>query len=248
MAIPRLSIQWRITLLVGMCLLMIVGVLISTSLYRTNESTALVKERSSSILEDSAQQRLKAEGAVQSLAVQRYLLASYQVGLSLSLHSLELRQLAQQQRLEPAILRRNLTDQVKATLQANPQLLSLYLVFQPNALDGNDASFIGQAGLGSNEVGRFSIYWAQRDGQMSSMATSEALITDSTPVLDGSPFSTWFDCPRTTRKPCLLSPYFDDASGKRTLITTLSFPVIENGKVIAIAGMDISLANLQELA
>jgi len=80
------------------------------------------------------------------------------------------------------------------------------------------------------------------------MATSEALITDSTPVLDGSPFSTWFDCPRTTRKPCLLSPYFDDASGKRTLITTLSFPVIENGKVIAIAGMDISLANLQELA
>lgn len=248
MAIVRLSIQWRITLLVGMCLLIIVGVLISTSLHRTSQSTALVKERSTSILEDSAHQRLMVEGSVQSLAFQRYLLASYQEGLSLALHTLQLRQLAHEQRLEPAALRRKLTEQVKASLQANPQLLSLYLVFEPNALDGEDADFIGQAGLGSNEIGRFSIYWAQRDGQMSSMATSEAVITDATPVLDGSPFSTWFDCPKTTRKPCLLSPYFDDASGQRTLITTLSFPLIENGKVIAVAGMDISLQNLQQLA
>lgn len=248
MAIVRLSIQWRITLLVGMCLLIIVGVLIGTSLHRTSESTSLVKERSTSILEDSAHQRLMVEGSVQSLAFQRYLLASYQEGLSLGLHTLQLRQLAQEQRLEPVTLRRKLTEQVKASLQANPQLLSLYLVFEPNALDSDDAAFIGQAGLGSNEIGRFSIYWAQRDGQMSSMATSEAVITDATPVLDGSPFSTWFDCPKTTKKPCLLSPYFDDASGQRTLITTLSFPLIENGKVIAIAGMDISLHNLQQLA
>lgn len=248
MAIARLSIQWRITLLVGMCLLIIVGILISTSLQRTSESTALVKERSASILEDSAHQRLIAEGSVQSLAFQRYLLSSYQEGLSLALNTLQMRQLAHEQRLEPAILRRKFTEQVRASLQANPQLLSLYLVFEPNALDGKDADFIGQAGLGSNEIGRFSIYWAQRDGQMSSMATSEAVIMDATPVLDGSPFSTWFDCPKTTSKPCLLSPYFDEASGQRTLITTLSFPLIENGKVIAVAGMDISLQNLQQLA
>lgn len=68
------------------------------------------------------------------------------------------------------------------------------------------------------------------------------------PGLDGSPFSTWFDCPRDSAAPCLLSPYFDDASGQRILITTLSFPLIEDGRVIGVSGLDISLENLQRLA
>nr|BFE89475.1 hypothetical protein GCM10020185_00110 [Pseudomonas brassicacearum subsp. brassicacearum] len=32
------------------------------------------------------------------------------------------------------------------------------------------------------------------------------------------------------------------------LITTLAFPVIEDGKILAVVGMDISLDNLQQLA
>ncbi len=40
---------------------------------------------------------------------------------------------------------------------------------------------------------------------------------------------------------------FDDASGQKLLITSLPLPLLENGKLIAVLGMDISLANQQGL-
>lgn len=247
MPVNRLSIQWRITWLVGICLLVIVAVLVGLSLQRMSDNSMQVKQRNTQMLKDAAHLRLLAEGQMQGLTFQNYLLASYQEGLSFSRHTQQLLRLARQQQWQPAQLRRSLNEQVKEGLQTNPQLLSLYLVFEPDALDGDDSGFAGQHVLGSNETGRFATYWSQRDGQSSSMAVSEALIADNTPGLDGSPFSTWFDCPKTTLRPCLLSPYFDDTSGQRILITTLSFPLLEDGKVIGVAGMDISLQNLQQL-
>ncbi|BAU74206.1 methyl-accepting chemotaxis protein [Metapseudomonas furukawaii] len=248
MFLDRLSIQWKITLLAGLCLLAIVAVLIGMSLYRMSASTELVKANSAQMLEASARERMEGEGKVQALTIQRYFLSAYQDGLNFSRQVLRQRQQARNLQLDGQLLRQDLHQQVKAALQANPQLLSLYLVFEPDALDGQDALFANRADLGSNEAGRYSTYWAQRDGELSSLAPTEAMIRDTTPMLDGSPFNTWFNCPKQTLKPCLLNPYFDDASGTRTLITTLAFPVIEKGRMLAVVGMDISLSNLQELA
>ncbi|AOE85718.1 methyl-accepting chemotaxis transducer [Pseudomonas sp. TCU-HL1] len=248
MPLNRLSIQWKITLLAGLCLLAIVAVLIGISLYRMDAGTALVKANSAQMLEASARKRMEGEGKVQALTIQRYFLSSYQDGLNFSRQVLLQRRQAQKLQLDSQALREDLHQQVKDALQANPQLLSLYLVFEPNALDGNDALYANRADLGSNEVGRFSTYWAQRGGSLSSLAPTEVMISDATPMLDGSPFNTWFNCPKQTLKPCLLDPYFDDASGQKTLITTLTFPVIEDGKMLAVVGMDISLSNLQQLA
>jgi len=248
MSLNRLSIQWKITLLAGLCLLAIVAVLIGISLYRMDASTELVKENSAQMLESSARERMSGEGKVQALTIQRYFLAAYQTGLNFSRQALHQRRQAQALGIDSKTLREDLHQQVKATLQATPELLSLYLVFEPNALDGNDAQYTGRDDLGSNEAGRFSTYWSQRDGKLGSMAPGEAAVSDTTPMLDGEPFSTWYTCPQKTLKPCLLDPYFDDASGQPTLITTLTFPVIENGKMIAVVGMDISLSSLQQLA
>ncbi|MDH4651789.1 methyl-accepting chemotaxis protein, partial [Pseudomonas sp. BN606] len=248
MPLNRLSIQWKITLLAGLCLLAIVAVLIGISLYRMGAGTALVKANSAQMLEASARERMEGEGKVQALTIQRYFLSAYQDGLNFSRQVLQQRRHAQKLQLDSQALREDLHQQVKEALQANPQLLSLYLVFEPNALDGNDALYANRAELGSNEVGRFSTYWAQRGGSLNSLAPTEVMISDATPMLDGSPFNTWFNCPKQTLKPCLLDPYFDDASGQKTLITTLTFPVIEDGKMLAVVGMDISLSNLQQLA
>nr|BFE89476.1 hypothetical protein GCM10020185_00120 [Pseudomonas brassicacearum subsp. brassicacearum] len=91
---------------------------------------------------------------------------------------------------------KNLYHQVKQTLEANPQLLSLYVVFESNAIDASDDHFTNRGELGSNETGRFAPYWVQRAGKMSVQVASEALISDTTPMLDGSPFNTWFNCPK----------------------------------------------------
>lgn len=247
MLLGRLSIQWRITLLSSFCLLGIVTVLVVTSLQQMSDKSTRLKERNTALLEEAAKQRLQAETQVQALEFRRYVLASQYTGLELARQSLQMRRLAQSQGWDAAQLRGALTDLVRDNLTSNAQLLSLYLVFEPDALDAQDAAFAGQDALGSNEKGRFASYWAQASGQPSGMAVSEALINDTTPGPDGSPFKTWFDCPKTTRKPCLLSPYIDDTSGQRTMITTLSFPLLVDGKVIGVAGLDINLDNLQQL-
>ncbi len=248
MPLDRLSIQWKITLLTGLCLLAIVAMLIGISLYRMDAGTTLVKASSAQMLEASARERMQGEGKVQALTIQRYFMSAYQDGLNVAREVLRQRRQAQKLNLEGQALREELNQQVKEALQANPQLLSLYLVFEPDQLGGDDAAFAGRAETGSNEKGRFATYWAQRDGSLSTLAVTEAMISDATPMLDGSPFNTWFNCPRQSLKPCLLNPYFDDASGQKILITTLTFPLIDNGRMIAVVGMDISLSNLQQLA
>ncbi|QIB03757.1 methyl-accepting chemotaxis protein [Pseudomonas fluorescens] len=244
----RLPILWKITLLTGLCLLAVVALLVGHALYRMSADTSLVKASVAQMLEAAARERMKKEAEVQALMLKGYLMSSYQEGLVFSRQVLQQRRQAQTLRLSAQTLRENLYHQVKQTLEANPQLLSLYVVFESNAIDASDDHFINRGELGSNETGRFAPYWVQRAGKMSVQVASEALISDTTPMLDGSPFNTWFNCPKKNLKPCLLNPYFDESSGQRMLITTLAFPVIDDGKILAVVGMDISLDNLQQLA
>ncbi|MBD0679925.1 chemotaxis protein [Pseudomonas sp. PSB11] len=244
----RILILWKITLLAGLCLLGVVALLVGHSVYRMSEDTSLVKASVAQMLEAAARERMNKEADVQALTIKSYLMSSYQEGLNFSRHVLQQRRQAHTLESSARALRENLHHEVEQTLKANPQLLSLYLVFETNAIDGSDKLFFNQGDVGSNEVGRFAPYWVQREGHVSNQVVSEAQISDTTAMLDGSPFNTWFSCPQKNLKPCLLNPYFDDSSGQRMLITTLAFPVIEDGKVLAIVGMDISLDNLQKIA
>ena len=69
--LSRLSIQWKITLLAGLCLLAIVTLLVGASLYQSTHSAALVKTSSSSMLEDSARLLMAARGELQVTRIQR---------------------------------------------------------------------------------------------------------------------------------------------------------------------------------
>ena len=47
-------------------------------------------------------------------------------------------------------------------------------MFEPNALDNKDNLFTAKPELGSNETGRFALYWSQpRAGQLTAMALPE---------------------------------------------------------------------------
>ena len=78
MPLRRLSIQWKITLLAGLCLLAIVALLVATSLTQAHRSAALVNQANTAMLEDSARQRLQAHAETQALRIQRYFMDAYQ--------------------------------------------------------------------------------------------------------------------------------------------------------------------------
>ncbi|RMT95974.1 hypothetical protein ALP39_200427 [Pseudomonas marginalis pv. marginalis] len=247
MILLRDSIKFRMLVMVGACLGLIVLLLVSISIYRTSKNTDLASAEAQELLKGSANKLLLAEGALQSSLVQKYFQAGYQSGVDLAGSAVQFRRMVLGGDLEAVTARRELTKLVADNLALHSDLLSLYIVFEPNSLDGRDNDFIGRKELGSNEAGRFSIYAAQQDGRLVLQPTPEALIADTTIMLDGTHFNKWYTCPKSTGKPCLLSPYFDESSGRKTLITTLSFPLIENGRVLGVVGMDVSLESVQQL-
>jgi methyl-accepting chemotaxis protein len=249
MPFSRLSIQWKITLLAGLCLLAIVTLLVGASQYQSSRSATLVKDASSAMLEESAKQRLKARADLQAIRIQRYFMDAYQYGKGFSRQILFLREQAKKRFLDAFDLREDLTRQVRTSLEANPSLLGLYLVFEPNALDGKDELFADQPNLGSNDAGRFSLYWSQpTPGQLTSEAMPESLLADSTLGDNGVPYNAWNTCPRETRQACVLEPYYDEVAGQRILMTSIAFPLEQDGKIIGVMGLDISLDSLQNIS
>nr|WP_060519899.1 methyl-accepting chemotaxis protein [Pseudomonas sp. NBRC 111134] len=243
MPLRRLSIQWKITLLAGLCLLAIVALLVATSLTQAQRSAALVSQASTAMLDNSARQRLQAHAQTQALRVQRYFMDAYQYanGFARLVQVLKAR--------GGSDLRAELTRQARASLAGNPDVIGLYLVFQPNALDQQDSQHLGQEAMGSNERGRFSLYWSQpRPGALELEAMPEAMLGDASIGSNGAAKNRWLTCPQDTATTCMLEPYLDEVNGRQVLMTSIALPLLEQGKVVGVVGLDIGLANLQQLS
>ncbi|OFQ80309.1 chemotaxis protein [Pseudomonas sp. HMSC063H08] len=249
MFLRRLSIQWKITLLAGLCLLGVVALLVGLSVYRMQHSSVLVKSASTQMLDESARLRLEARGELQALRIQRYFMDAFQYGKGFSRQILFLRDQAQKRFLDAYDLREDLTRQVRTALAANPEVLGLYVVFEPNALDGKDELFVDQPALGSNDKGRFSLYWAQATpGQLESESMVESELADTSSGPSGATYNAWYTCPKESAQPCVLDPYFDKVGERQLLMTSIAFPLELDGKVIGVMGLDINLSNLQALS
>lgn len=242
-----LTIQSKIALLAGLCLLLVVALLMGLSLYQTHQSSRQVAEASGEMLADAAKEHMQALGKVQAMQVERTFMQTHEFGQGLSRYLLYLRQLQQQGNLTRPQLRQELSTQLHQALIDKPDLLGLYVIFEPDALDGADASFVDKAELGSNEKGRFSLYWVQgKPGELQAVIGDEGLLANTEPGPSGAPYNAFYTCARDSRQACVLEPYFDEASGSRKLVTSVAFPLLENGKVIAVVGLDINLAALQK--
>lgn len=243
MPLRRLSIQWKITLLAGLCLLAIVALLVATSLTQAQRSAALVSQANSEMLDHSARLRLRALAETQTLRIQRYFMDAYQYANGFT-------RLVQVLKAHGGSdLRAELTHQARASLAGNPDLIGLYVVFQPNALDHQDSQFVAQEAVGSNDSGRFSLYWSQPSpGNLEREAMPEAMLTDSTVGANGAAQNRWLTCPQETAKACVVEPYLDEVNGRQVLMTSIALPLLEGGKVVGVVGLDIGLDNLQQLS
>ncbi len=240
------SIQGRITWLAGLCLLLVSSVLIGLSLYQARQDSQTIGHDSGELFAASARHNLETQGQVQALLIRARLQNNLLLGEGLSRTVQTLRAQQRQGILDPAALRNALNQAMAETLGAHPELLGLFLVFQPDALDAADAQFAAREDLGSNETGRFALYLLQNGKETQRVIGTEQVLGDATPGPSGQPYNAFFTCSTTHARPCVLDPYFDEASGQRRLVTSVTLPVLENGKAIAAIGFDIDLATLQQ--
>ncbi|HWT97518.1 MAG TPA: HAMP domain-containing protein, partial [Terriglobales bacterium] len=139
-------------------------------------------------------------------------------------------------RAEKSLTRTALIAAMRAAIKANPQLVGIWAGFQPDAFDGNDKAAIGSEG--ADATGRFVPYIYPKDGgvQLDPMASLDK--TDSS--------GDFYQIPLKSGQDTVLEPYIYPVAGKDTLLVSLAAPVMVDGKVIGVVGVDISLNQMNE--
>jgi len=134
----------------------------------------------------------------------------------------------------PSSQRRDVVNFMLRTLVAeNLDYVGAWAVFEPNALDGNDAAYINAPGC--DETGRFVSYWTNDHGRISQTK------------LVGYEDSPYYTIPRQTGKEKIAEPYYENIGGEEVMITSVVVPIVRDGKVVGVAGVDIELTEIQTM-
>ncbi|WP_207866981.1 MULTISPECIES: methyl-accepting chemotaxis protein [Pseudomonas] len=243
-----LSIRLKIVLLSGLCLLGVVALIVGINLYQTNQNDKLVSDSSSKMLTASVQNLLQAKAAEQAVQVQKTFGESLLVITALADQIKDMRIMAAKRSLDAGALREELNQSLKTAFERNSKVLGIWLAFEPNGLDGKDSEFANDAARQSNEAGRFASYWSRAAGPALNTIMVEDDMNKTTLSLSGTPYNSWYTCPRDNKRTCLLDPYADTVGGKEMLMTTISVPLLVDGKTIGVVGIDIALDALQAAA
>ncbi|WP_421191503.1 methyl-accepting chemotaxis protein [Aeromonas jandaei] len=242
-----LSVQGRITLIAGCCLLVTAAALVASSLYNANKMQAQVRQATMHEAQQSAENWMKAMGAEQAAKVTSYLDEAYFRATLLAENVLFQRKNAADNFVHSEALRGAINQQLHDAAASSTNLLGVYAVFEPDQLDGEDSNYQGSSEIGSNDKGRFSTYWAYDNGKLVPEVQNEDVLADETPTASGGVENEWYRCSIRTKALCLLEPYLDDVGDKKVLITSVSTPLLENGNLLGMVGVDISLTALQNL-
>ena len=243
-----LSIRLKIVLLSGLCLLGVVALIVGMNIYQTNQNDELVSNSSNQLLTASVQNLLQGKAAEQAVRVQKTFGESLTVITALADQIKDMRVMAAKRSLDAGALREELNQSLKTAFERNDKVLGIWLAFEPDGLDGKDSEFVNDAARQSNEAGRFATYWSRAAGSALNTIMVEEDMTKTTLSLSGTPYNSWYTCPRDNKRTCLLDPYADTVGGKEMLMTTISVPLIVDGKAIGVAGVDIALDALQAAA
>ncbi|WP_299200452.1 methyl-accepting chemotaxis protein [uncultured Amphritea sp.] len=146
-------------------------------------------------------------------------------------------------------VRHIINQYIAGTLQNNPDVLGVYAVFLPKALDGADNEHKGETDLASNDAGRFAVYWAHNaKGEAVQEILTEQMISDTTPSSSGQPYNSWYSCPIERKGPCIIDPYTDEVDGEKTLMTSIAVPIYFSDRLVGVIGIDLPLSQMQASA
>ncbi|MBN6101631.1 HAMP domain-containing protein [Xanthomonas sp. CFBP 8703] len=139
------------------------------------------------------------------------------------------------QRNQDGKVRETFSDIVLRELRQHPDWTGLGTLWEPQAFDGKDTAYANADGHDAS--GRYMVYWAwQGDKQV-----REPLRDYEVP---GS--GDWYLKARQQHRPTVVEPYVYEIGGNKVLMTTLTTPVLEDGKFLGVVTTDFGLAKLQE--
>ena len=239
------SIRLKVLLLSGVCLLGVVGSIVYIQQQQSVQSNELVGASSRKMLTEGAENLLQAKAAEKAAQIKKTFGDSLTVVTAAGDQAADLYKLSHAKGLDSTMVREALNQALQTAFNRNPAALGIWLTFEPNALDGKDAQYIDDMKRGSNDTGRFSSYWNRANGVPANTPIAEVDLNKKELNITGTPYNSWYTCPRDTGQTCMLDPYADTIGGQLILMTSTSLPIKVDGKILGVIGIDTTLNSLQ---
>lgn len=134
------------------------------------------------------------------------------------------------------INRQTVIDILKNVLDNNPEILGVWTIWEPNAIDGRDANYRGVQGSDSN--GRFVPYWNRGDG---------VLLEECVDYEETGEQGEYYNRPKRERREVVMEPISYEIAGKDMMVISFCVPIIsKSGTVYGVAGVDLSMEYFRE--
>ena len=144
---------------------------------------------------------------------------------------------------------RNQVEQLdQAMLLSTPAISAIYSQFESNGYDGKDADYQNGFSHSVKGAGNLEIYFTRnRDGSIEQQPVDDpAEKHDASLDSNGQRKAEWYLCAMDTKKPCLMEPYlYEIAPGNTELMTSLTVPVVADGRFRGVIGVDLNLPVFQ---
>ncbi|WP_059020298.1 methyl-accepting chemotaxis protein [Vibrio coralliirubri] len=234
-----LSVQWKITLLAGCCLIITSLSLIGFSIYNATSNQQVIKSQSSESVINKTQQLLASVSQLNAQETQRYVDEAIYRAEMLAASAQFLKNNADENFTPSEELRTALDEMVRRSVLNFDSIQGAYLVFKPNLLDSEDANYVDADYVGSNEKGRFAPYWKVADNGENVLANvlSESILNDDSN-------SERFYCPLSSGQTCISTPRVVNSGGVALLTSSISVPILVDDVAIGFLGIDLRLDGL----
>ena len=237
------SLQTRICFTAGLCLFISSTSLVLYGVFSAAANEKYVTGEVSRLIEDSTIREVQNLAESRAIAIQ----AKLQNALD-SARTLANTFAASKTEQSPLSLgRAQINTMLLSVLKDNPDFNGTYSCWEPDALDGQDQASRNGEGGNNPLTGRFTPYWTRSsDGHV---AVQPLVEYDSLARhANGVPKGGWYAGPRDTQKESVLDPIPYVVQGKNVWLTTLSVPIIANGKFYGVVGADFDIAFIQKLS
>ncbi|MBB1272753.1 methyl-accepting chemotaxis protein [Psychromonas sp. SR45-3] len=244
-----LSVQWKITLLSGICILFVAISLIGFTLVSSTSNQKIIQVQSSKSVADKSESLLMSEANTQASIVQKYLdEAAYRAEmLAESILFLQLN--AEDNFTSSELLRVSVSELLKRSVQNFDNMHAAFTTFIPDMLDSEDGNYIDASYVSSNDKGRFSPYWYKNDNNEATLSIkTEKQLNDKSALSNGQDKNSWYTCSIDNKRMCIIDPYLSNDAGVGSLVTTITVPLRKQGEIIGVTGIDLKIDILKQFA
>ena len=241
------SIQFSVAALAGAIVLSVVAALVLYALFSGARTQEMVQQRTQAQFEQVIEQRLTSLAQTQVSQIQRELEAPLLIAGGLVRVNALLGTPGADGQPRLNISREQLISLIKENVEQNPKILGTYIGWEKNALDHNDAAYVGSAVIGIDPAnGRFLPWWFRNtDGSLG--VDKLADVDDQKTLSTGVRASEYYLCSKETKKPCVIDPAPYKVGDKVVMLASFIEPIMLNGAFQGIVGADLSVNFIQEM-